>query len=283
MILIADSGSTKADWVLLDADSDPTYVNTRGFNPVVHPSDLLHAEVMKLSQDLLPDARISRVYYYGAGCWDYRRKVVIQQAIHQAWPRAEVEVMHDLLGAARATCGDDPGIACILGTGSNTCLYDGNDVTDNVTNLGFMLGDEGSGSHLGKAFLRSYFYRELDDQLNELFEDYTTVDRSTVLDTIYESEMPNTYLASFTRFMGEHQQHPLVQKIIFDSFAEFLDRHVRKYRGHLELPIHFIGSVAFHFRDILLAAMHERDMIEGRFVHKPIEALAAYHRNKLPR
>ncbi len=280
MILVADSGSTKADWVLIGEGGEHVYVNTRGFNPVVHPSDLLHTEVQKLSHDLLPNARIEEVHYYGAGCWDFRRKKVIFDCINNAWPGASVEVMHDLLGAARATCGNDPGISCILGTGSNTCLYDGNEVTDNVTNLGYMLGDEGSGSHLGKAFLRAYFYRELDAELNAAFEDYTSTDRMTVINHIYESEMPNTYLAGFTRFMGEHQQHPLIQKIVFESFAEFLDRHVRKYKGHLEIPIHFIGSIAFHFKSILLAALHERDMIAGRFIHKPIEALADYHAGK---
>jgi N-acetylglucosamine kinase-like BadF-type ATPase len=277
MILVADSGSTKADWVLMPEDGERRYVDTRGFNPVVHPQDLLHHEVQKLSQDLLPNVKPSEVYYYGAGCWDYRRKKVVYDAIANAWPRAEITVMHDLLGAARATCGREAGIACILGTGSNTCLYDGTDVTDNVTNLGFMLGDEGSGSHLGKAFLRAYFYRELDDDLNAAFENFTTADRMTVLNTVYESEMPNTYLAGFTRFMGEHMDHPLIQKIVFSSFAEFLDRHVRKYSGHLELPVHFIGSIAFHFRTILLAALHERDLHAGRFVQKPIEALADFH------
>lgn len=277
MILVADSGSTKADWVLIPEEGENTYVNTLGYNPVVHPAELLHGEVQKLSQDLIPDAAVREVHYYGAGCWDYSRKKVIHECIARTWPGAEIKVMHDLLGAARATCGNDPGISCILGTGSNTCLYDGNDVIDNVTNLGFMLGDEGSGSHLGKAFLRAYFYRELDDDLNEAFEGYTTADRMTVLNQVYTSATPNTYLASFTRFMGEHQQHPLIQKIVFSSFAEFLDRHVRKYRRHLELPIHFIGSIAFHFKDILLAALHERDLVAGRFIHKPIEALAEYH------
>ena len=281
MILIADAGSTKADWVFVAKDAEDTFAHTRGFNPVVHPSDLLHGEVLKLSQDLMPNLRPREVHYYGAGCWDYRRKKVISDALTNAWPGAKAVVMHDLLGAARATCGTEPGIACILGTGSNTCLYDGTDVTDNVTNLGFMLGDEGSGSHLGKAFLRAYFYRELDDDLNRAFEDYTTADRNTVLDKVYESDMPNTYLAGFTRFMGEHQHHPLIQKIVFTSFAEFLDRHVRKYKGHLEVPIHFIGSIAFHFKDILLAALHERDLQEGRFVHKPIEALADFHRTAI--
>lgn len=279
MILIADSGSTKADWAWLASDGETSYVNTKGFNPVVHPRDLLREEMHKLTNRLLPGLEPAEVHYYGAGCWDYKRKLVIESEITAAWPKAKVIVMHDLLGAARAACGHDPGIACILGTGSNTCSYDGKEVTDNVTNLGFMLGDEGSGSHLGKALLRAYFYRELDDDLNDAFEQYAALDKSTILDKVYESDVPNTYLASFTRFMGEHQSHPLMQKIVFGSFAEFLDRHVRKYRGHLGVPVSFIGSIAFHFKDILLAAMHERDLKVGRFVHKPIEALADFHRS----
>ncbi len=281
MVLVADCGATKADWVLIRKGVEDITVNTLGFNPVVHQPELLQGEVMKLSKDLLPDIFPSNIYYYGAGCWDYRRKQVVSTVIKEAWPNAEVIVMHDLLAAARATCGRDPGISCILGTGSNTCLYDGDDVIDNVTNLGYLLGDEGSGSHLGKAFLRAYFYRELDDEIMEAFEAYTAIDRQTVLDTVYESKIPNTYLASYTRFMGEHLDHPLIQRIIMDSFGEFLDRHVRKYRGHLDLPIHFIGSIAFHFKKFLLATLHERDMHAGKFVQKPIEALAEFHRSNL--
>lgn len=279
MQLIADSGSTKADWALLSPDKSVRYIHTQGFNPVVHPRELFQDEVHKLAHDLLPGVSPTEVHYYGAGCWDYSRKKVISGVLGEAYPKAKIIVMHDLLGAARAACGHAPGIACILGTGSNTCLYDGTDVIDNVTNLGFMLGDEGSGSHLGKAFLRSYFYRELDDELNQAFEEWTTMDKSTVLDKVYDTELPNTYLASFTRFMGEHKEHPLIQKIVFNSFAEFLDRHVRKYDGHLKLPVHFIGSIAFHFQTTLLAALHERDLTAGRFVQKPIEALAAFHQS----
>ncbi len=281
MLLIADSGSTKADWAWVAKDGESTFVNTAGFNPVVHPKELLYTELEKLSTALLPGLEPTDIFYYGAGCWDHNRKKVIADALRNTYPSAKITVMHDLLGAARAACGRDPGIACILGTGSNTCLYDGDDVIDNVTNLGFMLGDEGSGSHLGKAFLRAYFYRELDDELNDAFEKFATVDRSTILDKVYATALPNTYLASFTRFMGEHQEHPLIQKIVFSSFAEFLDRHVRKYRGHLGIPVHFIGSIAFHFKKILVAAMNERDLRAGRFVHKPIEALADFHRKAL--
>lgn len=281
MLLIADSGSTKADWAWVTKDGETTFVHTQGFNPVVHPKTLLSEIVDKLTSDLLPGLTPTEIHYYGAGCWDHTRKVVIFDVLKAAYPGAKILVMHDLLGAARAACGTEAGIACILGTGSNTCLYDGNDVIDNVTNLGFMLGDEGSGSHLGKAFLRAYFYRELDDSLNDAFEEWTSIDKSEILDQVYGTELPNTYLAGFTRFMGEHKSHPLIQRIVFDSFAEFLDRHVRKYRGHLNIPVSFIGSIAFHFKDILLAAMHERDLREGRFIHKPIESLAAFHRKAI--
>lgn len=281
MILIADCGATKADWVLLKKGQEDRHEHTLGFNPVVHEAALLEGEVNKLSKDLWPDIAPDKIHYYGAGCWDFRRKQVVYDTLQQAWPNAEVMVTHDLLGAARATCGKTAGIACILGTGSNTCLYDGETVVDNVTNLGYLLGDEGSGSHIGKAFLRAYFYRELDDELVAAFEDYNAIDRQSVLDTIYESKVPNTYLASFTRFMGEHRNNPLIQRIIFDSFAEFLDRHVRKYKGHLNLPVHFIGSIAFHFKPILLAALDERGMHAGNFIPKPIDALADFHRADL--
>ncbi|MEM9836119.1 MAG: hypothetical protein AAF828_06435 [Bacteroidota bacterium] len=278
MVLVADCGGTKADWVLLETGRADQLVSTGGFNPVVHAPEKLTEELNQLQDELLPEVEVRQVFYYGAGCWDERRKDIVRAGLRQVWPAAELNVFHDLLGAARATCGRHPGIACILGTGSNTCLYNGTDVTDNVTNLGYLLGDEGSGSYLGKDFLRAYFYRELDDELVAAFESYTGISRSIVLDKVYESEVPNTYLASFTRFMGEHIDHPLIQRMVLNGFGEFLDRHVRKYRGHLGLPIHFIGSIAFHFKDILLAALHERDMQVGNFVQKPIEALANFHR-----
>ena len=281
MILVADCGGTKADWSLLETNKEDKLVTTPGFNPVVHPPEQFEDVVGQLSKDQLPSASPKKIYYYGAGAWDYRRKELIKNTLLQAWPTAEVEVMHDLLGAARATCAHEAGIACILGTGSNSCLYDGKDVVDSVTNLGYLLGDEGSGCHLGKALLRAYFYRELDDELTQSFEQYAQVDRATVRDTVYDSENPNTYLASFTRFMGEHPDHPLIQDLIYRSFGEFLDRHVRKYEGHLRLPINFIGSIAFHFKEVLLAAMASRNLRAGRFVPKPIQALADFHRPDL--
>lgn len=277
MLLIADVGSTKADWVLRHQGRTVASVQTQGFNPVVHPQALLQKITEELAVTLSPQTVPQSIHYYGAGCWDEARKQIIQQRLRQLFPLAQLSITDDLLGAARAACGRQPGIACILGTGSNTCRYDGEQVVDQVTNLGYLLGDEGSGVHLGKTFLQAYFYRELDDELNAAFAAWTPLDKATLLNNLYGSELPNTYLASFTPFLHEHRTHPLIQRMVFRCFATFLDRHVRKYQGHLEVPISFIGSVAFHFRDILLAALHERNLRAGSFIRHPIEALITFH------
>lgn len=277
MILIADCGATKGDWVLTNGREVEQIVHTRGFNPVVHAPELLQKELEKLHQQLGKFDAPHTVYYYGAGAWDERRKGVIRGAIAGIYPNAEIQVMHDLLGAARAACGKEAGIACIIGTGSNTCLYDGSDVTDNVTNLGYLLGDEGSGAYLGKQLLRSYFYREMGPDLKAAFEQFAGIERGKMLDLVYESDTPNVYLASFTKFMGQHQNEPFIQRLLYQGFVEFIDRHVRKYPGHLHLPISFIGSIAFHFKPILAAVLCERQMNTGNFIQKPIEQLVNFH------
>ncbi len=277
MILIADCGATKGDWVLTDGQETEKLIHTRGFNPVVHAPELLQGELQKLRAQLDRYESPQAVFYYGAGCWDERRKKVVSDGLEEVYPDAEIHVMHDLLGAARASCGSTAGIACIIGTGSNTCLYDGDEVIDNVTNLGYLLGDEGSGAYLGKQLLRAYYYRELGNDLQASFESFAGIERGKMLDLVYESETPNVYLASFTKFLGQHKDHPFVQRLIYRGFEEFIDRHVRKYHGHLHLPVSFIGSIAFHFRDILLAVLSERQMQPGNFIQKPIDQLVYYH------
>ena len=168
-----------------------------------------------------------------------------------------------------------------MGTGSNSCLYDGIDVIDNVTNLGYLVGDEGSGTHLGKKVIRAYFYREMPADLALKFEAFAGGGKDLILDHIYGKETPNVYMASFTRFLADNMSHPFVQRILYRSFAEFIDRHVRKYQGHMHLPIHFIGSIADVFQDILKVILAERAMQVGRFVRKPIDELVDFHRNQI--
>jgi N-acetylglucosamine kinase-like BadF-type ATPase len=277
MKVIVDSGSTKADWKFLSGEKE-TSLHTMGFNPVFHSSDQIEQEVNKAFKGIIDLEQEMEIYFYGSGCWDKKRKVIIENGLKRVFTNAKIEVHHDLLGAARATCGNEPGISCIIGTGSNTCLYDGKDVIDNVTNLGYLCGDEGSGTHLGKKLIRHYFYRELPKDLEVAFEVFVGGGKQKILDTVYDGTPPNVYLASFTRFMSEHVDHPFIQRILYRSFAEFIDRHVRKYHGHLRLPVHFIGSIAYIFQDMLKIVLTERAMHHGIFIKQPIDNLVAYHR-----
>jgi N-acetylglucosamine kinase-like BadF-type ATPase len=276
MIVVVDSGSTKADWKMISG-SDIQSITTMGFNPVFHSEEVIFEELQKSLVPEVATDEASKVFYYGAGCWDARLKGIVEKALNRTFGNADVEVHHDLLGAARATCGHDPGISCIIGTGSNSCLYDGKDVIDNVTNLGYLLGDEGSGTHLGKRLIRAFFYREMPKKLHDELEESLKGGKQSILDNVYSGEPPNVYLASFTKFMGDHQDHPFIQRILFDSFEQFIDRHVRKYRNHMSLPVHFIGSVAYYFKQTLSVILDARDMQIGNFIQKPIDELVRFH------
>ena len=281
MVAIADSGSTKADWAFIEAGRSPIQLQTRGFNPVFHDEKFILSELQGRIGTTIDRTAVSKVYYYGSGCWDDKRKSVVRRALQSFFPNAAfLDVQHDLIGAARATCGADPGIACILGTGSNSCKYDGKDVVDNVTNLGYLLGDEGSGTHLGKMLIRAYFYREFPRDLLDEFRALCPGGKREILDQIYEGEAPNLYLASFARFCSKHREHPFVQSIVGKAFGVFLDRHVLKYPGHRSLPIHFIGSIAFHFRQLLDACCRSRGLQLGKVVKKPIDHLIQFHREQ---
>ncbi|MEQ8704309.1 MAG: hypothetical protein RIC19_10340 [Phaeodactylibacter sp.] len=276
MIVVVDSGSTKADWKMISG-SDIQSITTMGFNPVFHSEEVIYNELQKSFVREVATEKAEKVFYYGAGCWDARLKGVVRKALDRIFENAEIEVDHDLLGAARATCGHDPGIACIIGTGSNSCLYDGTHVIDNVTNLGYLLGDEGSGTHLGKRLIRAFFYREMPKVLYDELEKSLDGGKQSILDNVYSGEPPNVYLASFTKFMGDHQDHPFIQRILFDSFEQFIDRHVRKYKNHMSLPVHFIGSVAYYFKQTLSIILDARDMQMGNFIQKPIDELVRFH------
>jgi glucosamine kinase len=277
MKVVVDGGSTKADWKMINAEGI-TSLTTKGFNPVFHSEEQIFEALSEAFADKdLHTAKAEQIFYYGAGCWDDRRKGTVHRALQRIFKNADIEVEHDLLGAARATCGREPGIACIVGTGSNSCLYDGTEVIDNITNLGYLLGDEGSGTHLAKRLLRAYFYRELPKVLSDKLDATLPEGKQSILDKVYSLDPPNAYLASFTKFMGDHQNHPFILRILFDSFEQFIDRHVRKYHNHMVLPVHFIGSVAYYFRTTFEVILEEREMRPGVFIQKPIDNLVKFH------
>jgi glucosamine kinase len=277
MVIIADCGSTKCDWLLVKGGRDQRLENTVGFSPFFHSTVEIQRIIESQLVPKLDVSTVKEVYFYGTGVHDKHRADIVSLAISAVFPQASVAVEHDLLAAARATCGHGAGIACILGTGSNSCYYDGKKIIDNVPSLGWLIGDEGSGTHLGKALLRAWFYRELPTDLFMAFNEAYSEGAHEIKDRIYQKGA-NAYLATFTTFLGEHLKHPYVDKLVADCLGEFLDRHALKYSGVKHVPVHFVGSIAHHFQDILLRCMEQRKITPGVIIRKPIYTLADFHK-----
>jgi N-acetylglucosamine kinase-like BadF-type ATPase len=276
MILIADSGSTKTDWRLIGDNGEEKEIHTAGINPQYLNASQVYSIV---SAGILPQLQQAPavIYYYGAGCSSADRNRVVEEALHRAFPDSAVHVDHDLIAAARALCGHEPGIACILGTGSNSCQYDGEKITDNIPSLGFLMGDEGSGAYLGKMLIRAYLYRELPYTLIHALKHQYNLSKEVVLDSVYNAEMPGTYLATFARFIKEHQAHPVMHDLIFRNFEIFFRRHLSKYEGFNMLPISFVGSIAFHFSDVLREVAAKFNTRVGSILQSPSQSLIRYH------
>jgi len=277
MIAIADGGSTKVDWRIMFDNEEFMAFSSKGYNPFFWKFEAVAKDLTATIPEGLDPNLLKEVHFYGSGCSDESRCKIIKDAFQIIFPNATIVVEHDLLASARSTCGANAGIACILGTGSNSCEYDGTDITDNVTNLGFMLGDEGSGGDLGKRIIRSYFYREMPADLCTKLEAVYPMDKSAVFDKIYVDKSPNVYLAKFSKFCSHNNSHPFIQQLAKSAFNEFITRHVLKYSGHQTYPIHFIGSVAFHFKSILEEVILEHNLKMGIVIKKPIDNLVRYH------
>lgn len=278
MICIADSGSTKTDWVVIDPTEkvERMEMSTIGFNPFYIKTEEI-ANALEAAFEPTLTAKVSAVYFYGAGCSSPGRKDIIARGIEHVFKNAIVEVEHDLLAAARATCQFASGVACILGTGSNSCYYDGGSITDNVPSLGFILGDEGSGASLGRRLLQAFIYRELPKELeHDLVETYA-VDKEIILEHVYHKPFPNRYVASFALFCGKHAAHPFMAGIIRQVLEEFIVRHVKKYAVQPTDKVHFVGSVAWTFQNELKDILHRYQLSAGSFVRKPIDHLVEYH------
>jgi len=281
MILIADSGSTKTDWRVVNATHMLEQVETLGFNPMYQEADEIYAELETALLPKLKDRAPAAIYYYGAGCSSPERNKRVEDALRRAFPGAELHVEHDLLSAARAVCGRNPGIACILGTGSNTCLYNGSEIIDNVPSLGFLLGDEGSGAYMGKLLIKAFLYRELPDDLAQSLKNTYQLTKDGILDAVYNAPVPSRYMATFAKYMYEKRKHPVIREMIYQNFEEFFERHVVKYKGHMELPVNFVGSVAFYFADILKQAAKKYGLHVQTIIQSPSEGLIKYHQELL--
>ncbi len=279
MQLIADSGSTKTSWRLVKSANEITKASTIGYNPHYFSTEKMVESMQKLliPQLGVPVETVSDVFFYGSGCSTPNSVALVENAFTATFPKATIFVDHDLLGAARALCGKEPGVACILGTGSNSCAYDGENITDNVPSLGFMLGDEGAGASLGRRLVRKYFYREMPKDIETAFREEYQMNKEVIFHNVYKSELPSRYMAQFTKFMSKHLDHPFIFNLVKKEFASFADTQIMKYDNVQNLPIHFLGSVAFYFRAALEEVLNERGLTFGRIVREPIETLVEYH------
>jgi N-acetylglucosamine kinase-like BadF-type ATPase len=279
MILIADSGGSKIDWRFIQKSGTIGQANSPGFNPYYQQIEDLKKSIQEI---LIPkiqnfDDKIDKVFFYGAGVSSAKNQLTIKNAFLEFFPLAEIEIGWDLLAAARALCGREPGIACIMGTGSNSCLYDGENITDNVANLGWILADEGSGANIGRKFLVDYLRKKMPEALAKQFHDRFPLTREEFLEKIYQEEKPSAFLASFAKFIFQHLKDPYCYKLIYDSFSEFYENNVMKYENYQNLKVHFTGSISFYFSDVLRQVANDKGITVKNILEGPIAGLTLYH------
>lgn len=278
MILIADSGSTKTEWTLIAKNNEIRSFQTIGFNPYFIDSLGVEDELEKNLLPFVNEMQVSKVFFYGAGCSTLQKKDVIREPLEKFFRIAEVEVEHDLLAAARSLCGNEKGIACILGTGSNSCLYDGQDIIENVESVGYMFGDEGGGAYIGKQFIANYLRNELPIDLKIKFEEKYPFRFNHILDAVYKQAFPNRFLASFSPFIFENKEHPIIYQIIFDAFDKFFYYQVSHYTNFRDYALNCIGSVGFHYKDIFEKVAEKWGVKTGTIDKTPMKGLVNYHK-----
>lgn len=273
MILIADSGSTKTAWTLVE-NSDKV-IKTDGINPVFMDSGAIENT---LRTQLLPQLQqpVTEIYFYGAGCASIEKNNIVKQTLQAVFGDIKIEIASDLLGAARGLCGHQSGIACIMGTGSNSCLYDGDNISWNVPALGFILGDEGSGAVLGKLLMGNLFKNQLPDAVKQDFEQTYGLTMMDVIEKVYRTPLPNRFLASFGPFISKHLHVPEIYNMVYGALESFIERNVKQY-PYTELPVYFTGSIAYYFAAILHQLADKHDFTIGRIEKDPLMGLVAFH------
>ena len=276
MIIIADSGGSKTDWRLIQKDSTILQANGPGFNPYYQPIENLSKGIQEMVKPLATEP-VTKIFFYGAGVSSEKNQETIKASFKSFFPEADIEIGWDLLAAARALCGEEPGIACIMGTGSNSCFYDGSTIISNIANLGWILADEGSGTAIGKRFLFDYLRDKMPRALAKQFHERFPMTREEFLERIYQQEKPSAFLASFTRFIFQHLKEEYCYSLIYTSFSEFYENNVMAYPNYQNVKVHFTGSVSFYFSNILRQVATDKGIVVKNILEGPIAGLTLYH------
>ena len=274
--LIADSGATKTEWCLVGTGRKKT-VFTQGISPYF----LTNTQIVELVKaELLPklkNVKIDNLFYYGTGCFDPKNAKMVKQALKTNFPSAKIEVGTDVLGAAKAVCGNKKGLVANLGTGCFSCYYDGKKIAKQRPGTGYILGDEGSGAYLGKKLIQYFLYETLDEELKERFEEKFKTDRAGILENVYKKPFANRYLAGFAIFLAENRGHYMVENILEDGLNDFFFYHLCKFREVWSLPVNFIGSISYGFKDVLQQLCNSYEFELGNVIKNPMQGLVKYH------
>jgi len=274
--LIADSGATKTEWCVINGNKKTIFI-TQGMSPY-----FITAEQMQniIKEELHPKLKqkIDEVHYYGTGCANADNAKSVKQVFKNIFPEANISIDHDLMAAAKALCGKEKGIACILGSGSNSCYYDGKKIIKNSPGLGYILGDEGSGAYLGKKVIQYYLYNTFDEDLMARFDARFVTNKTEILNAVYKKPLPNRYLATFAIFLAENRGHYMIENIIEDGLNDFFFNHVYKYKESWTLPVHFVGSIAYGFKDVLIELCKLYQLQLGKVIKNPMQGLIDYHK-----
>lgn len=278
MTIIADCGSTKIEWCVLDGTSSPSRIVTPGLNALMLTEEEMAQFFTTEVSPYFNGMTIDNIYFYGAGCINETVNGRVAHALASCidGPTA-IEVQSDLLAAARALCGSEAGIACIMGTGSNSCLYDGEEIVEHVSPLGYILGDEGSGASLGRLLLGDVLKGQLPIELCESFLSQFQLDLPEILNRVYLDPMPNRFLASVSRFLIDNMEEPAIHRLVLNEFKAFFVRNIYHYTGYKQLPVNFVGSIAYHYKDVLGEAAAAVDCHIGTILKSPMDGLITYH------
>ncbi len=275
MILITDSGSTKCDWILYEND-EPIRVRTNGLNPAILKKKELKKNITENAELSKYKDLVTSIYFFGAGCGTEKNQKKLNTILTSFFTKAKSIVKEDIMAAVWATT-KDPAVVCILGTGSNCCYYDGKNIHSKTPSLGYIVMDEGSGNYFGKELLKSYFYKQMPDELRFSFEKNFNLETENLVKKLYQSATPNKYLADFARFLFENNEHPFAIKLLSDGMDKFVENHILQYSDELKtVPLHFVGSIAYHAQDIIALALKKKGLKASKFIRRPIDNLIHY-------
>lgn len=276
MKLIAESGSTKTDWVIIKGNKVIDRQQSPGINPFFQTTQ----EIVSSIQFLRNIAPIDEIHFYGAGCANAEKNQIIINAFSEIQPKANCHVASDLLAAAHALCGTSEGIACIMGTGSNSCHFNGKEIVTNISPLGFILGDEGSGAVLGKKLISDILKDQAPTEITEAFFCSYDFSPAQIINRVYREAFPNRFLAQFTLFLKQNISHTYIRNMVLNSFNDFFTRNILQYSDCKKLPIHFTGSIAFHFQSELKQIASQFGLTIGTISQSPLQGLIDYHTKK---